>query len=212
MYLKRDIEKTILDAETSFQAIVIYGARQVGKSTTVDALFGNRFASVTLDDANERELALTNPKGFLEVHPWPLIVYEVQKAPNLLSEIKIAIDEQRKTWLKSNHPRQLMYVLTGSNQFELQAGISRIALSTPLCPRPIAGYELQEDSHHPSFRFVALSSFPQAIQGRDVMLSSRGPLRFKATQSPFVRRRLCGQFQGGTFVAICKPRRHPRRL
>ena len=124
MYLKRDIEKTILDAETSFQAIVIYGARQVGKSTTVDALFGNRFASVTLDDANERELALTNPKGFLEVHPWPLIVDEVQKAPNLLSEIKIAIDEQRKTWLKSNHPRQLMYVLTGSNQFELQAGIS----------------------------------------------------------------------------------------
>lgn len=124
MYLKRDIEKTILDAETSFQAIVIYGAKQVGKSTTVDALFGNRFASVTLDDANERELALTNPKGFLEVHPWPLIVDEVQKAPNLLSEIKIAIDEQRKTWLKSNQSRQLMYVLMGSNQFELQTGIS----------------------------------------------------------------------------------------
>lgn len=124
MYLKRDIEKTIVDAETSFQAIVIYGARQVGKSTTVDALFGNRFSTVTLDDANERELALNNPKGFLEVHPWPLIVDEVQKAPNLLSEIKIKIDEQRKIWMKSNQTRQLMYVLTGSNQFELQTGIS----------------------------------------------------------------------------------------
>lgn len=124
MYLKRDIEKTIVDAEASFQAVVIYGARQVGKSTTVDALFGNRFSTVTLDDANERELALNNPKGFLEVHPWPLIVDEVQKAPNLLSEIKIKIDEQRKTWMKSNQTRQLMYVLTGSNQFELQAGIS----------------------------------------------------------------------------------------
>ena len=124
MYLKRDIEKTIVDAEASFQAVVIYGARQVGKSTTVDALFGNRFSTVTLDDANERELALNNPKGFLEVHPWPLIVDEVQKAPNLLSEIKIKIDEQRKIWMKSNQTRQLMYVLTGSNQFELQAGIS----------------------------------------------------------------------------------------
>lgn len=124
MYLKRDIEKTIVDAEASFQAIVIYGARQVGKSTTVDALFGDRFSTVTLDDANERELALNNPKGFLEVHPWPLIVDEVQKAPNLLSEIKIKIDEQRKIWMKSNQTRQLMYVLTGSNQFELQAGIS----------------------------------------------------------------------------------------
>lgn len=124
MYLKRDIEKTIVDAEASFQAVVIYGARQVGKSTTVDALFGDRFSTVTLDDANERELALNNPKGFLEVHPWPLIVDEVQKAPNLLSEIKIKIDEQRKIWMKSNQTRQLMYVLTGSNQFELQAGIS----------------------------------------------------------------------------------------
>lgn len=124
MYLKRDIEKTIVDAEASFQAIVIYGARQVGKSTTVDALFGDRFSTVTLDDANERELALNNPKGFLEVHPWPLIVDEVQKAPNLLSEIKIKIDEQRKIWMKSNQTRQLMYVLTGSNQFELQTGIS----------------------------------------------------------------------------------------
>lgn len=124
MYLKRDIEKTIVDAEASFQAIVIYGARQVGKSTTVDALFGDRFSTVTLDDANERELALNNPKGFLEVHPWPLIVDEVQKAPNLLSEIKIKIDEQRKIWMKSNQTRQLMYVLTGSNLFELQTGIS----------------------------------------------------------------------------------------
>lgn len=124
MYLKRDIEQSILKAESSFQAIVVYGARQVGKSTTVEALFGNRFESVTLDDASEWELAKTNPKGFLEVHTWPLIIDEVQKAPNLLSQIKIAIDEQRKAWMKTGEPRSLMYVLTGSNQFELQEGIS----------------------------------------------------------------------------------------
>ena len=124
MYIKRDIEKSLINAEKSFQAVVIYGSRQVGKTTTVDMLFGERFKSVTLDDTNERELALSNPKGFLEVHPWPLIIDEVQKAPNLLSEIKVIIDEQRKKWLKNNEPRELMYILTGSNQFELQQGIS----------------------------------------------------------------------------------------
>ncbi len=124
MYIKRDIEQSIIKAEKSFQAIVIYGPRQVGKSTTVDMLFGDRFKSVTLDDTKERELAINNPKGFLEVHPWPLIIDEVQKAPDLLSEIKVIIDEQRKIWLKENKDRELMYVLTGSNQFELQQTIS----------------------------------------------------------------------------------------
>ena len=124
MYIKREIEDYIRKASASFQAIVIYGPRQVGKSTTVDMIFGDKFKSVTLDDTNERELALSNPKGFLEVHPWPIIIDEVQKAPNLLSEIKIIIDEQRKKWLKENKERELMFVLTGSNQFELQQGIS----------------------------------------------------------------------------------------
>lgn len=124
MYIKRDIEQSIIKAEKSFQAIVIYGPRQVGKSTTVDMIFGDRFKSVTLDDTKERELAINNPKGFLEVHPWPLIIDEVQKAPDLLSEIKVIIDEQRKIWLKENKDRELMYVLTGSNQFELQQTIS----------------------------------------------------------------------------------------
>lgn len=73
----------------SFQAIVIYGPRQVGTSTTVDMIFGNQYKSVTLDDTNERELAISNPREFLEVHPWPVIIDEVQKAPNLLGEIKI---------------------------------------------------------------------------------------------------------------------------
>ena len=124
VYIRRDVEDYIRSAASSFQAIVIYGPRQVGKSTTVDMIFGDKFKSVTLDDTNERELALSNPKGFLEVHSWPIIIDEVQKAPNLLSEIKIIIDEQRKKWLKEDKKRELMFVLTGSNQFELQNGIS----------------------------------------------------------------------------------------
>ena len=74
MYLTRDIETTILTVSKSFSAIAIYGARQIGKSTTLYKLFGSSFNVVTLDDTVELEFALSNPKGFLEVHSWPLII------------------------------------------------------------------------------------------------------------------------------------------
>lgn len=124
MYIKRDIEKVLLQAAESFQVITLYGSRQVGKTTTVQQLFGSEFAFVTLDDMEELDLAVTSPKAFFESHPWPLIVDEVQKAPVLLNEIKRIVDEQRRIWMKENRPRKLMFILTGSNQFELQEGIS----------------------------------------------------------------------------------------
>jgi hypothetical protein len=124
MYISRDIEKLLLDEAKSFQVITIYGSRQVGKTTTVDMLFGETFEFVTLDDAEELNLALSSPRAFFESHPWPLIIDEVQKAVGLLSEIKKIVDAQRRLWLKNNEPRKLMFILTGSNQFELQDGIS----------------------------------------------------------------------------------------
>ena len=124
MYIKRDIEKVLLDAADSFQVITLYGSRQVGKTTTVNMLFGDKFEFVTLDDAEELDLALSNPRAFLESHPWPIIIDEVQKAVGLLNEIKKIVDAQRLLWMKNNESRQLMFILTGSNQFDLQEGIS----------------------------------------------------------------------------------------
>lgn len=124
MYINRDIERVLLDAADSFQVITLYGSRQVGKTTTVNMLFGDKFEFVTLDDAEELDLAITNPRAFFESHPWPLIIDEVQKAVGLLNEIKRIVDAQRLTWMKNNESRQLMFILTGSNQFELQNGIS----------------------------------------------------------------------------------------
>ena len=108
----------------SFPCLVVYGPRQVGKSTTLDYVFPDNFNRVTLDDLDDRNLAKENPRLFLESNPWPLIIDEIQKVPELLDAIKIKIDEQRKIWLKNNDERKLMYVLTGSNRFELQQGIS----------------------------------------------------------------------------------------
>ena len=124
MYMKRDIEKVLLKASESFQVITLFGSRQVGKTTTADYLFGDEFDFVTLDDSDELALAHNNPKAFFESHPWPLIIDEVQKEAGLLSEIKRIVDEQRRIWMRSGEPRRLMFVLTGSNQFELQEGIS----------------------------------------------------------------------------------------
>lgn len=124
MYVNRDVEKILLDAAESFQVITIYGSRQVGKSTTVDYLFGEKFELVTLDDSEELNMAISSPRSFFESHPWPLIIDEVQKAVGLLSEIKKIVDEQRRIWMKNGEPRRLMFVLTGSNQFELQERIS----------------------------------------------------------------------------------------
>lgn len=124
MYMKRDIERVLLKASESFQVITLFGSRQVGKTTTADYLFGDEFSFVTLDDSDELALAHNNPKAFFESHPWPLIIDEVQKEAGLLSEIKRIVDEQRRIWMRNGEQRRLMFVLTGSNQFELQEGIS----------------------------------------------------------------------------------------
>lgn len=124
MYIKRTVEKTILEVAKSFPCIVLYGPRQVGKSTTLDYIFPESFNRVTLDNLEDRIIARQNPRLFLESNPWPVIIDEIQKVPELLDAIKIEIDKQRKIWLKNNEERKLMYVLTGSNRFELQQGIS----------------------------------------------------------------------------------------
>lgn len=124
MYLHRTIEETLLAIGKSFPCIVVYGPRQVGKSTTLDYVFSEHYNRVTLDNLEDRTLAEQNPKLFLEMNPWPVIIDEIQKVPSLLDEIKVKIDDQRRTWLQTGEQRKLMYILSGSNQFELQQGIS----------------------------------------------------------------------------------------
>lgn len=183
MYVKRDIEKVLLRASESFQVITLYGSRQVGKTTTADRLFGEDFGFVTLDDADELALAVSSPKAFLESHPWPLIIDEVQKAPALLPEVKRLVDAQRRAWSRAGEPRRLMFVLTGSNQFELQDGISEslagrtavINMSgfTQMEKRGIQGAPLQVDFdvcmakqlEHPGFYRNAGEVFEDIFQG-----------------------------------------------
>ena len=124
MYINRALEKQIMKASNEFACITIYGARQTGKSTMVRYLFSDTFNYVTLDDLSIRDYALRDPKGFLDFYKSPLVIDEIQKAPSILSYIKIIIDNYKEQCLIENKPVKLLYILTGSNQFELQEAIS----------------------------------------------------------------------------------------
>ncbi len=123
MYYPRTIEKIILETVQAYPCIVIYGPRQVGKSTTLRVLFGEKMRYLSLDDVQDRTLAIENPKLFLDTNHWPLMIDEIQKAPGLLSEIKKRIDDEKFRCLSQNQKPSLMYLLTGSNQFELQEAV-----------------------------------------------------------------------------------------
>ncbi len=94
-----------------FPAVVITGARQVGKTTLVKELASDSEAEigyVTLDYPVLRYLAKSDPELFLQQYEPPVIIDEIQYAPELLPFIKIRIDENR---------RNGMYFLTGSQKF-----------------------------------------------------------------------------------------------
>lgn len=115
-YIPRAIEPLVLKAASQFPAVLLTGARQTGKTTLLQHLFGATHGFVTLDFPENEELAIQDPQLFLDRYPAPVIVDEIQRAPELLRYLKVNIDRQR------NVPGQ--YLLTGSQAFPLMAGVS----------------------------------------------------------------------------------------
>lgn len=183
MYFHRTIEKTIMEAASSFPCVALYGSRQVGKSTTLRMLFPE-LPHVTLDDERDRALASSNPSLFLDNYGWPLLIDEIDKAPGLLDQLKIRIDRQKFQWMKEDRPCRLMYVISGSNQFLLKRSVS--------------------DSLAGRTAVLAMSSFTYAekIQaGGSPFDPEIGALREKQARAPLeppTRRRIFQEiFQGG---------------
>lgn len=152
MYIKRDIEEKIIEASQQFASITVYGSRQVGKSTLIEKIFPE-IEYVTLDDIEVRSYAISNPKEFLKYYGKPLIIDEIQKAPKLLEYIKIEIDEMKKNCLMNNEKTKLLYILSGSNQFELQEAITE-SLAGRTCVFNLASLsynEIKQRTSHSSF-------------------------------------------------------------
>lgn len=113
--IKREIEKKFKELSNSRKIVLITGARQVGKSTFVKSIKEKNRTYITLDDLSLRELAQNDPKLFLMNYKGPIIIDEVQYAPNLFPYIKMEVDE-------SNEKGK--YWLTGSQKFELMKNVS----------------------------------------------------------------------------------------
>ena len=109
-YITRTIEKLIVEVSQSYSAVLVTGPRQVGKTTTLRQLAGEGRNYVTLDDLEARKMAQTDPELFLSIHSAPVLIDEVQYAPQLFSYIKIAVD---------NGAAAGSYWMTGSQAFRL---------------------------------------------------------------------------------------------
>ena len=108
MYIERMLTERLKKLFATFPAVVVTGARQVGKSTLVAHVFGMRGDTVVFDPVQDVENARRDPELFLNNHRLPLILDEIQYAPELVPAIKRRIDRDRV-------PGQ--YILTGSQQW-----------------------------------------------------------------------------------------------
>lgn len=115
MYRQRIIETVIKNVVKTFPIILLNGPRQVGKTTILKHCMDNSMSYVTLDDLSSRELAKKDPKLFLGRNKFPLLIDEIQYAPELFPYIKIIVDRENKNNL---------YWFTGSQQFSLMKNVS----------------------------------------------------------------------------------------
>ena len=139
-YIARHMEQKILDLSKFFSALLITGPRQAGKTTMLKELAAREGIGrgyVSLDDLNARDMAKNDPKLFLQLHKPPVIIDEVQFAPELFTYIKIHVDE---------HHMPGAFWLTGSQIYRLMRGVQeslagRVALLhlSPLSQREITG-------------------------------------------------------------------------
>lgn len=139
-YIARHMEQRVLELSKSYSAILLTGPRQAGKTTMLRSLaekegIGREY--VSLDDLSVRDMAKNDPALFLQLHKPPVLIDEVQYAPELFTYIKMHIDE---------HHNPGDFWMTGSQIFRLMRGVQeslagRVALlhMSPLSQREIIG-------------------------------------------------------------------------
>ena len=115
MWIKRAVEPRLQRSAKTRPVVVLTGARQTGKTSTFLRLFP-KHAFVSLDLPAEAEQAEKEPATFLQRHPPPVLIDEVQYAPGLFRHLKVAVDAHRT--------RNGQFLLTGSQKFTLMKNVS----------------------------------------------------------------------------------------
>ena len=157
MWIHRRISDRLKQLVAAFPAVILTGARQTGKTSLLRRLFPD-YHYVSLDLQLLAEQAEDAPDSFLQDHPPPVVIDEVQYAPGLFRYLKLAIDRQRR--------RKGQFILTGSQKFTLMREVSdslagRCALlSLPgLCVEEIktTGWQATTDVH----KLLIRGGFPE---------------------------------------------------
>ncbi len=113
--IKRDVEPVLRTLLQGFPMVTITGPRQSGKTTLVKKVFADK-PYYSLEDPDVRHMALEDPRAFLARLPDGGVLDEVQRAPELLSYLQSHVDADGRMGL---------FLLTGSQQFGLMAGITQ---------------------------------------------------------------------------------------
>ncbi len=193
MYFNRTLEDSWNKISKQFPVLLLTGPRQVGKTTFLRHVSKENRKYVSLDDPDIRLLAKEDPAMFFRRFKPPVLIDEIQYAPNLMQYMKIEVDNKKKSG---------MFWLTGSQQFHMMKGISetlagrvaimnllgfsdrenrRVALNVP--PFIPLGYELEkrqknkvQSSIENIFYNIWLGSFPALktgkVQDRSIFYSS----------------------------------------
>lgn len=116
MYRPRQVSSRLLRLARHFPVVVVSGARQVGKSTLIQHVFGAQADCVVFDPVIDVENARADPDLFLQNHPGsPLLLDEIQYAPELVAAIKRQVDQNRSPG---------RFILTGSRQWEVMRSLA----------------------------------------------------------------------------------------
>ena len=164
MYITRHMEKPVMELNEQYPVLLLTGPRQVGKTTMLEHLIeveGKGRKKVSLDDLTLRELAKTDPKMFFQLYQPPLLIDEVQYAPELFPYIKIMVAERHQ-------PGE--FWLTGSQLFKMMVGVQeslagRVAL---LHLSPLSQSEIMKRPPEPPFS-LELPLLSERQNGRQML-------------------------------------------
>ena len=148
--LERTISQAILNISSAWPVLLLTGPRQVGKSSVLNMLKEKERKYVSLDDISIRNLAMNDPQVFLQKYEPPVIIDEIQYAPNLFTYIKIWVDEHRlkhKSDTVQMNPAGAFW-LTGSQKFSLMKGIQE-SLAGRIAIIDMLGFSYKEINGNP---------------------------------------------------------------
>ena len=134
MYLNRSVSTKLRRMVETFPVVVVSGARQVGKTTLVRHLFP-QFDYVVFDPTIDVESSRREPDLFLRNHPAPLVLDEIQYAPEVVAALKRRVD--------AADARPGQYLVTGSQQWQVMRSITE-SLAGRAVFLDLEGFSLQE--------------------------------------------------------------------